>query len=175
MRLFVALNFNHEVKQQLLQLAQEIQRQSSQGRFTLPENLHLTLVFLGECNSREAAAAREAIASLSFDPLELTINQTGRFKRNDGDIWWAGFQPHPPLQKLQQELVVALREAGFSLEEERYTPHITLGRQVRTTYPPGALATPLHETVTSIQLMKSEQLAGKLTYTAIYSHEKTSN
>jgi 2'-5' RNA ligase len=57
--------------------------------------------------------------------------------------------------------------AGFALEKRRYSPHVTLGREVKTGAMPESIE-PFGETVTSIDLMKSERISGKLTYTAIY-------
>ena len=50
MRLFIAINFNTETCTQLLALRDELRIESQRGSFTAPENLHLTLVFLGECD-----------------------------------------------------------------------------------------------------------------------------
>jgi 2'-5' RNA ligase len=53
------------------------------------------------------------------------------------------------------------------LDERRFSPHITLGREIVTDVKPWEIA-PLEETVNCIELMKSERINGKLTYTAIY-------
>jgi 2'-5' RNA ligase len=67
---------------------------------------------------------------------------------------------------LQSDLADRLLAAGFVLERRRFSPHITLGRDVVTDVKPRAI-TPFGETVGSIELMKSERIGGKLTYTAI--------
>jgi 2'-5' RNA ligase len=68
---------------------------------------------------------------------------------------------------LQRELAARLIVAGFTLETRWYSPHITLGREVVTDYAFGKIE-PFGERVESIELMKSEHISGKLTYTAIY-------
>ena len=71
---------------------------------------------------------------------------------------------------LQRELTEQLLTMGFALERRRYNPHITLGREVVTDAAPWKME-PFGEVVSRIDLMKSERLQGKLTYTAIYSRE----
>ena len=53
MLMFIAINFNNDTRSQLLALRDELSGKSESGRFSLPENLHLTLAFLGECDGKQ--------------------------------------------------------------------------------------------------------------------------
>ena len=53
MRLFVAINFNNETRSRLLDLRDELRGKSQRGNFTAPENLHLTLAFIGEVSPKK--------------------------------------------------------------------------------------------------------------------------
>jgi len=170
MRLFIALNFTPETKSRLLVLRDDLRAKSQRGNFSLPENLHLTLAFLGECDARQTAAAKQAMAAVDFSPPEITIDRLGRFRRDGGDIWWAGVQEPPALMALQRNLTECLRTAGFTLKRRRYSPHITLGREVVTDAAPWRIE-PFGETISRIDLMKSERVQGKLTYTAVFVRE----
>ena len=170
MRLFIALNFTDETRARLLTLRDDLRAQSARGNFSLPENLHLTLAFLGECDARQTAAAKKAIAAVEFVPLEITIDRIGRFHRDGGDIWWAGVKETSALMTLQRDLTDQLLTAGFALERRRYSPHITLGREVVTDATPWKTE-PFGEVVSRVDLMKSERVQGKLTYTVIYARE----
>jgi len=55
MRLFIAINFSSETKKQLMALCDELRKTSIQGRFSLQENLHLTLAFIGEYSSKQVS------------------------------------------------------------------------------------------------------------------------
>lgn len=167
MRLFIAIRFNQETGSRLLALRDELRTITERGRFTEPENLHLTLVFLGECDSQQAADARSAMDQIQFAAFLIQIDRIGRFQRDRGNVWWAGVGESQPLLELQQRLAEALTLAGFVLEKTRYSPHITLGRKVMTAIPPWTIE-PFGEMVTKIELMKSEQIGEKLTYTPIY-------
>ena len=168
MRLFIAINFNDETRSRLLALRDELRGKSQRGNFSAPENLHLTLAFLGECNNKQTTVVKSVLSNVSIEPFDAAVDCIGRFKRDGGDIWWAGLHEHKPLIALQRELTEKLIDAGFSLDKRKYNPHITLGREVVTEVKPRAIE-PFGETVSTIDLMKSERIDGKLTYTSIYS------
>jgi len=167
MRLFIAINFTAETKNRLLAMCEELHSASRRGRFSLPENLHLTLAFLGECNAEQADTSKAVMDMATFAPFDLVIEGLGRFKRDGGDIWWAGVRENKALTDLQRELTSGLCSRGFSLEKRKYSPHITLGREIVTDEKPRPIE-PFGETVSRIDLMKSERINGKLTYTSIY-------
>ena len=107
------------------------------------------------------------MAETRFAPFDVSVDHIGRFRRDEGDIWWAGIAENRDLLKLQCNLAGRLRSEGFILEKRLYSPHITLGRRVVTDMAPRSVA-PFGEAVTSIELMKSERVQSKLVYTAIY-------
>ncbi|MCL2426853.1 MAG: RNA 2',3'-cyclic phosphodiesterase [Oscillospiraceae bacterium] len=174
MRLFIAINFNQETKERLQILSDELRTASSRGRYCLPENFHLTLAFLGECDAKQTAAAKAAMDTAVFDPFDIQINHIGRFKRNSGDIWWVGVCENKTLFELHHTLVTGLKENGLAVEKREFNPHITLGREVFTNAQPRQID-PFGETVSRIDLMKSEHIDGKLIYTSIYRRGKWTN
>lgn len=166
MRLFFAVNFTDNTRSRLISLRDELRAHSSHGSFSSPENLHLTLVFLGECNMKQLSAAKAALAEISLGSFDININCIGRFKRDRGDIWWAGIEKNKALLLLQNSLAEKLVTKGFKLEQRSYHPHVTLGREVITDTQPKEIK-PFGETVKSVDLMKSERIQGKLVYTLI--------
>ena len=167
MRLFIAINFNIETHARLLSLLDELRGVSRHGNFSAPENLHLTLVFLGECSEKRSVDVKSVLSAVNFEPFDLSVYCVGRFKRDGGDIWWAGLRESKQLLTLQRVLTDKLAVAGFALERRKYSPHITLGREVVTETNPWRID-PFGETVSAIDLMKSERIQGKLTYTSIF-------
>jgi 2'-5' RNA ligase len=170
MRLFIAINFNDATKARLTALRDELRAKSGKGRFSSSDNIHLTLVFLGECDAGQAAAAKAAMDAVSFAPFDVAIDRVGRFRRDGGDIWWAGVRENKLLSNLHGDLTDKLTAAGFYIEKRGFSPHVTLGREVKTKEMPREIE-PFGETVSSIELMKSERIGGKLTYTAV--HKRT--
>ena len=167
MRLFVAVNFNENVQSKLISWIDELRLSSKRGSFVLPDNLHLTLAFLGECNDIQTDSIKKAMNEVCFESFDLSIDNIGRFKRNDGDLWWAGVRNNDILCELQRNLSNNLIRAGFNLDNKKYKPHITLGRKVITNLTPYRIE-PFGQSVSKVYLMKSERINGILTYTSIY-------
>lgn len=167
MRLFIAINFNSDTRNRVLALRDALRSRSERGNFSVPENLHLTLAFLGECDDKQITAAKAAMDTIRFEPFRIDIERVGRFKRAGGDIWWAGVHESKALLDLQRKLADRLIAEGFALEKRKYSPHITLGREVVTNASPWEIA-PFGEIAGKFDLMKSERIRGKLTYMAIY-------
>lgn len=163
MRLFTAVRFPPAVLEELRRAQEDLRRQGASGNFTRLENLHLTLVFLGE--TPEADAARDALEEAgSSGTFELAISGSGRF----GDLWWAGVEPNPDLCALAGTLQAALRRRGFSIERRKFQPHITLARQLTAPRAPVLHLSRTAMEVTRISLMRSERAGGKLIYTELY-------
>ena len=169
MRLFIAINFPAELKAAIAKIRDNIKEMAFRGNFTLDENLHLTLVFLGECDGRQTNAIKSAMDETDFSAFVLTLDRAGCFKRDSGNIWWVGLKENKALSALQEDLTQRLLQKGFILENRKYTPHVTIGREVNIR---AALVQPEVPTVgfsvNSIELMKSEHIKGKLVYTPIY-------
>jgi len=166
MRLFIAINFNNAMRARLLALRNELRGKSVRGNFSEPENLHVTLAFLGECDAKQTAAAKSALGAVGFEPFEIAVDCVGRFKRDGGDIWWAGLRDSEPLLTLRRDLTGRLVNEGFVLDRRDFSPHITLGREVATDAEPWKIE-PFGEMISASELMKSERIGGKLKYTPI--------
>ena len=171
MRLFAAINLGNATKNRLIALQDKLRKTSRGGSFTLPENLHLTLVFLGECDAGQYEAAKRAMNAVKFDPFDLTIDCVGFFKREGGNIWWTGLRESKALSNLYRDLTNNLNREGFNTETGKYNPHITLARKVMTKAAPWSIE-PFSEEVYTIDLMKSERINGKLTYTSVHRRGK---
>ena len=171
MRLFIAVNFSAETLGVLRAARDELRRLADgRGSFTPDANLHLTLAFLGEVPEERAAPAAEALREAGTRPFELVFDRAGRFRREGGDIWWAGGPENPALLALRRRLARALAERGFALEERRFTPHVTLARRVGPLPErPALFAQPQVERVERISLMRSELRYSPPRYTVLAS------
>jgi len=169
MRAFTAIQFAEEVKDSLMKTIGLLKERSG-GNFTRRENLHLTLEFLGEIAS--PAGAIRAMEKVEAAPFALTIERLGSFSREGGSIVWAGIREAPELMRLQSNLRENLAAEGFKTESRAYRPHLTLVRESDISQPELAALSrsfpALESPVTSISLMKSERIKGRLVYTEIY-------
>lgn len=158
MRLFIAIRFSPEVRSSLLDSIAQLKQQSISGNFTYPENLHLTLAFIGETN--RLCEVQQAMESINFRPFSLTLSGTGNF----GDLWWAGIRRSSELEALVRQLRDALEKQGVPFDRKPFRAHITLARRVDLPAPPAFSEKPVSMTVGSISLMQSERVSGKLIY-----------
>jgi 2'-5' RNA ligase len=163
LRLFIAINFDPATKDKLLDVQRRL-RASATGNFTRPENLHLTVAFLGEVG--ETAAVKRAVSDRFVQPVELEFDRVGTFRR---DLYWVGVKPGPAMDDLYRGLVEDLRRAGFSGDwPDRLVPHITLAREVSLHAQPDLAFEPFSRPARRLSLMKSERVAGALTYTEVF-------
>lgn len=170
MRLFIAIKFNKETIAHITSVQDKL-KDDSHGSYTRPENIHLTLVFLGEIPQDRVENIKQAMNQISIPKLNIVFSNIGYFKRNDGDIWWVGLKRNDTLSKLQKDLSSTLIEYGFNIEKRAFKPHITLGRRIRLNKSMdknSLLDASFKAEVSSISLMKSERIHGRLTYTEIY-------
>ena len=169
MRLFLALDFDPAVKQQLSAVRDRLAQAASAGRFSRQENFHITLAFLGDIPPSRIPAIRSCMEEVHCAPFSITLRNLGSFRRQGGNIWWMGLEKSPELQSLASQLANALRQRGFSLEDRPFSPHVTLGRQVclpRNFY--RFTPEPIRQTVSALCLMQSERIRGTLTYTPVF-------
>jgi 2'-5' RNA ligase len=166
MRLFVAINFNNDTRSKLVAIQNELRSRSVRGNFTLAENLHLTLAFIGEVAPKKADKVKTILETVSFAPFDIEVDRLGTFSNNS--LWWVGLRESQPLMDLQREIEHKLALGGFVMDGREYRPHITIARKVETDGTPWVIK-PFGETVSGISLMKSERFDGRLAYTEIYS------
>ncbi len=140
-RLFIAVPIDDSVKSNLARVETAAAR-SQPGRgdgggrgvsWVRPENLHITLAFLGEVEERRADEVEDAVYAATEGHsalLQLQARGLGAFPNEEkARVLWAGLDGDVPrLIDLQSRLVSELRRAGFEVEPKRYRPHITLAR-----------------------------------------------
>lgn len=166
MRLFIALELEQLLKDELLGVQGRLKHFADDLKFTSASQFHLTLNFLGETDASllEQIQARMKQAASRCSPFEISISGCGCFPPGRAPrVLWAGIaEPTGTLLKLQQELETSLRELGFKTEERAYSPHLTLAR-VREGRSPHALReateklrpVPLSQKVETVHLVQS--------------------
>lgn len=134
MRAFVAIDPPAAVRD-ALELVQDA-LPPGLGRLADPDQLHLTLAFLGERPDEEIEAAHEALEGLRHPAFTLAPGGLGTFGARVPEVVWAGVRDAPSTQgnlaSLQAKVRSALHGAGIVLERKRFRPHVTLARLGRT-------------------------------------------
>lgn len=174
MRLFVAINFEKDIRDKLEKLILELKRYSLKGTFVRKDLLHLTLEFLGDISGYEVSEIKKVMEEISDKPFLIRTDNIGCFNRRNGHIYWVGIEDNEGLLNLQSNLHKKLDRQGFKLSQRPYKPHITLGRRIRLREDffldqLNSDIRGLEIPVNKIDLVKSAHIEGRLTYRTIYS------
>jgi 2'-5' RNA ligase len=124
MRAFVAIDLPDPV----LNALESLQEQIPLGRLTEPEQMHLTLAFLGEQPDDLIQAAHDALEGIRFPAFEMQLRGLGTFGNREPTVLWAGVRDPAPVKALHDRILPALHGAGLPLERRRFRPHVTLAR-----------------------------------------------
>ncbi len=136
-RVFFALWPDAEVRAALDQLAKQHARQN--GRAVVPENLHITMAFVGGVTAEQRACMEAAAAAVVAPAFTVTLDTLGFWPRPK--ILWAGASVMPPvLTDLVTALNTALIPCGYQPETRPFQVHVTLARKAHR--PPEASRIP---------------------------------
>lgn len=127
-RLFFALVPDTETRGRLADISASLPGEL--GRRVRPENLHLTLVFVGSADSELADCLQSRAATVEPPEFCFTLDLLGHFPRS-GVLWLGSRERSRPLLDLVGALVAALEPCGFRPERRPFAPHVTLMRKVR--------------------------------------------
>lgn len=133
-RVFLALNLPKAIKEELLVFQKKWPRLPI--RWVKPENLHLTLLFLGYLDQRQLADVFQKTEEISdsFSPFEISLTKIiyGPPGQKIPRMVWVNLEKTPELLKLQKTLkeeIFSLPSFQYKQKEKRpFCPHITLGR-----------------------------------------------
>jgi 2'-5' RNA ligase len=130
-RLFIAVPIDESVRSNLARVGTAAEARGV--RWVLPDNLHLTLAFLGEVEERRLPLLEDAVYAATeaeSTALHLGAQGIGAFPSEAAvKVLWAGVVGEVArLIALRQRLVVTLKREGFDVDPQRYHPHITLAR-----------------------------------------------
>ena len=130
MRLFVALEIPTAVRETLAALLKSLRALSSQPRWVRPENLHVTLKFIGEWLPEKLDGLRNALAAVCLaEPVTLDFQGLGFFPNEKRPrVFWAGIQASPDLITLASEIDHATEKLCVPREPRPFSPHLTLAR-----------------------------------------------
>lgn len=171
MRLFIALPTPPDARRALEEAQAALRKKGVRGRFTPPDNLHLTLCFLGSVEDPAPVigamkAVRVPRTALRFDRLTLF-----------GDVLVALLRPNDALGQYATALRAALDEAEIKYDRQAFRPHITLCRKTALPspdfrlYPLERPLRGLRLPVKEVKLMASDLSGETPKYTAVYTQK----
>lgn len=127
-RLFFALWPDAASRSQIDQLNQTLDQP---GRKLVPENLHITLVFLGNVSDEIAEAVQQQAAFISARPFSLTFDKIDYWRRPKVLCMTCQRQPKP-LYQLVNALTQMVEAFPVKLDKRAFRAHITLMRKAKS-------------------------------------------
>ena len=132
MRTFIAIELSDDIRDALAQVQSHLSYASADVKWVAPQNVHLTLKFLGEITEEKAAEVAAALDAVSAEtkPFELTFQDIGAFPKIElPKVIWVGLDKGAQESiALAGKIEAALTKIGFQQEARPFAPHLTVGR-----------------------------------------------
>jgi RNA 2',3'-cyclic 3'-phosphodiesterase len=135
MRVFIAIDINDKIRKAIAdlqkQIAAKVDVKKGDLKWVEPNNIHLTLKFLGEMSNEQVAEVSEITntAAQAHQKFTLDIESVGSFGGRSAKVVWVGAgKGTDALLALQKDLDALLAQAGYPKEEREFSAHLTLCR-----------------------------------------------
>lgn len=132
MRAFIALELAGEIKKELSRLEGELRNTGAGVKWVTPENIHLTLKFLGDIEEERTEGIKKSLDGISSEEKSFEVNlfKLGAFPALDNPrVVWVGIDKGcAEVEKIAKRIEEDLEKLGFPKEERPFSAHLTLGR-----------------------------------------------
>ncbi|MCD6463333.1 MAG: RNA 2',3'-cyclic phosphodiesterase [Thermotogae bacterium] len=132
MRTFIGIDVNRRVMELVEELTNSLVRMGFKGNWVKPENVHMTMVFLGELAEKKVEEIAQHLSKRlrGFPSFSFMVKGMGYFKGKNGmpRVLWLGVEAPEALYKLYDEIVAELKQHSVTFDENKFKPHITLCR-----------------------------------------------
>lgn len=131
-RLFVAVEIPGKIKEKIIELQKNFEQRLNDISWVKPENMHLTLVFLGEADYNQIPNIIACLERIKDDAFEISLAEIGGFPNlNKLHTLWVGVKENSAINDLHEKISKSLGELNFNLDDRKFFPHITFGRLKR--------------------------------------------
>lgn len=132
MRAFIAIDLSDDNKTELARLQEELKQSDADVKWVEPENIHLTLKFLGGVTDEYIGKVKEALdkAAAGIKPFEISLSGIGAFPKLDFPrVIWVGIEKGgKETEEIAKRIEDELEKLGFPKEERPFSAHLTIGR-----------------------------------------------
>ena len=182
-RVFCAIDLTREVREKVLAQSISLRKAlpEAHASWSKPDNIHLTLKFLGDIPQSRVGSLSTAAAHASrgLESFSISVQGSGVFPtRGQPRVLWIGIEDlEGKLGELYRRLEEESAKAGFSKEVRAFHPHLTVARLRK---PEGAHAlaeahkqmhfAPIEFSVSELLVIRSELSSAGSKYTTISRH-----
>lgn len=135
-RLFISLPVDPAVSRDIIKKFKSLNLPWEKMKTVLPEQMHLTLKFLGDFNIEKIPDLLNSLNKINLDitDIEFQINQTTVFSPSHPKVLVVSIEANPQLQKLYDAIEQVLFDDGLAHKEvRRLSAHLTLARIKKST------------------------------------------
>jgi 2'-5' RNA ligase len=133
-RSFIAFDIDDKsIVRKLSEAQNQLVNTGANLKLVKPENIHITMRFLGNIHSTMVDEIHAKMEELSFTPFDVELKGIGVFPNMKYlKVIWTGIrQGSDELKKISDQLEPRLRKLGFKSDPKGFSPHLTIAR-VRT-------------------------------------------
>lgn len=135
-RAFIAIDIPGEIQECLTIVSNQLKEKIGEVpvRWVDPENIHLTLKFLGDVSMNNIEVLKESIRAEAYGckPLVFSVGGVGAFpKVRNPRVIWVGVEAPTEMIDLQRGIDVQMSRIGYASDRRPFSPHLTLGRVSR--------------------------------------------
>ncbi|MGC4080553.1 MAG: RNA 2',3'-cyclic phosphodiesterase [Vicinamibacterales bacterium] len=135
-RLFTAIELDPPVRAAVAARQWDLSRHFDESgvappRMVRPEQMHLTLVFLGDVAAPRVEVVEDVMAKpLPINPFEIAIDGVGVFPPSGrAQVLWFGIaRGSAEVRRLFEAVARRLEDVGIPRERRPFSPHLTVGR-----------------------------------------------
>jgi 2'-5' RNA ligase len=131
-RSFLAFELPPDIKRMVKDISEDIRRTRLDLKCVKVDNIHLTVVFMGNIRSEDVLAIGEEARDVcvDFDPFEIALKGLGVFPNTRRPrVLWLGLEVETErISSFRDSLQERLLDFGVREEKRAFTPHLTLGR-----------------------------------------------
>jgi 2'-5' RNA ligase len=135
-RAFIALDIPKEIRDCLVSVSNQLKEKIGKVpiRWVAPENIHLTLKFLGDVslNNIEVLKASIKTEAIGIKPMVFSAGGVGAYpKVRNPRVIWVGVEAPEDMIILQKGIDAQTTMIGYQPDRRPFSPHLTLGRVSR--------------------------------------------
>jgi RNA 2',3'-cyclic 3'-phosphodiesterase len=127
-RTFIALELSPEIRGEIGKIQADLGQCRAKLTLVKPEQIHITLKFLGEVEENDLAKVICALDEVQSEPFTIEVSGVGVNNPRSPRVVWARIDPAEPCKTLNDRIESALEPLGIAREKRAYTPHATIAR-----------------------------------------------
>lgn len=131
LRCFISLELPEEVKKTICACIERLKAAGADVRWVKPENLHLTLKFLGDTPEELLKDINKKLIHIAKaqDRFSLQLSGIDAFPNiKYPRVVWLGVHDSDAIIRLQHDIDESMAGLGFKKDDKKFKPHLTIGR-----------------------------------------------